>query len=515
MSRTRKAALTAGFAYTHYACAIASGLILIPLTLSRIGSRDWGLWLATGELVGYAAMVDLGVLGVLPWMLAQADGRNDREAMQRLVSHGVLFAAVIGVGYVALAAALWGLLPTLLRMTPADRAELGPPLALLVGVNALSYPLRVFRGVLGGLQDVTFNGALTLAQSSLTFAITVVLLVQGYGLYALAAGLTVPALVVCLAALLRTLAIAPDLVRGWSRPALRELQQLMSNGVGVWFGALGWQLQSSSTAIVITWLGRPELVPIFACTSKLSSMSTQLAWVLPDSGLVGLAQLSGEQRPRRRVQDVVMMMLRLHLLLAGGAACVILAFNPAFVSAWVGREFFGGLILSALLASGIVVHSLVHGLMATASVLGNRLAVGTITIVCGVAQTMLAIVLGRIWGLEGIVAAALGASLAIAVPAGVSLLRPLVDLNRSSLARDLMVPWLSPSAGVAVVAAIVGLSYQVLGVVMSGVLSAAVGLAYVWQMRSLYRRLPLGDRTAAWLVRLKLLPPPVALADHS
>jgi O-antigen/teichoic acid export membrane protein len=311
------------------------------------------------------------------------------------------------------------------------------------------------------------------------------------------------------------LTIAPDLVRVWSRPALRELQQLMSNGVGVWFGALGWQLQSSSTAIVITWLGRPELVPIFACTAKLSSMSTQLAWVLPDSGLVGLAQLSGEQRPRRRLQDVVMMMLRLHLLLAGGAACVILAFNPAFVSAWVGPEFFGGLALSALLASGIVVHSLVHGLMATASVLGNRLAVGTITIVCGLAQALLAVVLGRIWGLEGIVAAALGASLAVAVPAGVSLLRPLVDLNRSSLARDLILPWLSPTASVGVVAAMVGLSYQALGVVMSGVLSAAVGLAYVWQMRPLYRSLPLGDRTAAWLVRLKLLPSPVALADQS
>src|SRR5688500_10012624 len=85
MSRVRKAAVNASFSYAQFAIAIVTGIVLIPLTLHHLGARSWGLWLASGELLGYAGMVDLGVIGVLPWMLAEADGAHDRQRMRRLV----------------------------------------------------------------------------------------------------------------------------------------------------------------------------------------------------------------------------------------------------------------------------------------------------------------------------------------------------------------------------------------------------------------------------------------------
>ena len=93
MSRVRKAAITAGFAYAQFGVAIVTGIVMVPLTLHYVGARSWGLWLATGELLGYAGMADLGVLGVLPWMIAEADGRHDRAAMRRFVGHGVWIGA--------------------------------------------------------------------------------------------------------------------------------------------------------------------------------------------------------------------------------------------------------------------------------------------------------------------------------------------------------------------------------------------------------------------------------------
>jgi hypothetical protein len=91
-------------------------------------------------------------------------------------------------------------------------------------------------------------------------------------------------------------------------------------------------------------------------------------------------------------------MLRLHALLAGGAACLILAVNPAFVRAWVGPALFGGLGLSALLSASILLSSIVHGLITTASVLGNRFRVGVVVLVNGTVQTVLALLMGRAWG---------------------------------------------------------------------------------------------------------------------
>ncbi len=513
MSRVRKAALTAAFSYAHYGFAILSGLLLVPLTLGELGARSWGLWLASGEVVGYAAMVDLGVLGVLPWMLAESDGRQDRVAMRRLVGHGVVVASLVAIGYATAATLLWTVLPSALRLSGDDRALLGPPLAAMIALTALSYPLRVFRAVLGGLQDVLFNGVLTLLQSALTFALTAALLIRGDGLYALALGPTVPAFLMLFLACVRTFTVAPDLMTGWTLPSRADLGRLLTNGVGVWFGALGWHVMTASNAVVITFIGRPELVPIYICTAKLAAMSTQLAWVLPDSGLVGLAQFFGERHSRARIRAVVLMMLRLHMLLAGGAACLILAVNPAFVRAWVGPAFFGGLELSALLSAGVVLSSVVHGLVTTASLLGNRFRVGILVLLNGVTQLVLALTMGRIWGIDGIAAASLVAGALTAVPAGVRLLSPATGLDAATLLREVVVPWATRAAWLVVAAGAVSVLPEALGVIPAGILTAILALLYVWQMRPLYVGLPLGDRLGGWLIRMRLMPPAASNAS--
>ena len=199
MTRTRKAAVTAVFAYAQFGLAIVTGIILIPLTLRALGPRTWGLWLTSGELLGYAGMIDLGVLGVLPWMLAEADGKRDRTAMRRLLSDGFAVGAIVGAGYLVVSLALWRLLPSRLFLLPSDRTVVAGPLALLVVSTALSYPLRAFRSVIAGLQDVTFNGVLTIVTNALNIAITWVMLVKGYGLWALAWAAAAPQVVGVLA----------------------------------------------------------------------------------------------------------------------------------------------------------------------------------------------------------------------------------------------------------------------------------------------------------------------------
>lgn len=508
MSRLRRAAVAASFSYLQYALAIASGILLVPLTLHHLGARTYGLWLASGELLGYAAMVDLGVVGVLPWMLAEADGRGDRDGMRALVVNGLLVGLICGIGYAVLAAALWAALPSVFTLAAADRQALRGPLALLVCVTMVVYPLRVFSAVITGLQDVAFNGVLTVTQNLVAIAVTVLLLVNGFGLLAPACAAAASSLLTVVAALVRTSRIAPDLLRGWPRPSREMLRALLSNGVGVWFGAFGWQLLAASNGLVITAIGRPEWVAVWACTSKLTSMATQLTWVMPDAGLVGLAQVHGEGRGATRIRPLVLTLLRLHLLLAGGAACGLLVFNPAFVVRWVGADLFGGVRLNALFAVGIVAYSLVHGVLTAAAVVGNRIRVGAVTLANGALQVVCAWGLGRAWGLPGIAVAGLVVGLGLAVPAGALLLRSATALTIGMLWGELVRPWLLRAAPLLCLSGAIGLLYRELGVPGTLVLGGSVGLAYVWHMRPLYVGLPFDDRISRWLVSLRLVPAP-------
>jgi O-antigen/teichoic acid export membrane protein len=508
MSRTRRATIAAAFGYAQFGLALIIGIGLVPLMLDRLGTRTWGLWLATGELLAYAGMVDLGVLGVLPWLVAEKDGRRDRDGLRRLISSGVAVGLLIGAGYALLALVLWRVLPSVLHLTPLDRAVVGPPLVILVAFTALSYPLRAFPAALLGLQDMTFYGLIRIVQSALDVLITVVLLLKGYGLYALAWGTVVPTAVLLVASLIRLRIIAPDLLKGWTRPAMAELSPIVFNGFGVWLAGFGWLLLSSSNALVITFLGHPDWVPIFNCTAKVSLVATQLVWLMPDSGLVGLAQLHGEAGSTPRVRHVVALLQQVHLLLAGAAACAILGFNPTFVTHWVGSPLFGGLTLNILLASGIVVYSLVHALTSAASTLGNRVQVGILTLVNGAVQVPAAIVLGRILGLEGIALGGLIAAAITSIPVGLMLLKQTIGLSASALMRENAWPWLMRAVPVAFAAALLGVVRDWLGFWLTGLATGLALVAYVWHMRPLYSAvLALDPRWTRWLAMLRLAPP--------
>lgn len=505
MSRLRKAVITASFGYLQYGLALVSGIVMVPFVLSEVGPRTYGLWLASGELIGYAGMVDLGVLGVLPWMFAEAQGRGDRQAMRTLLVSGLVVGVVIGLAYALLAGLLWVLVPWAFGLDAVDRGVLSRPLVVMVVATMVASPFRVLGGLLEGIQDVTFNGRLALTQSALGVIVALVMLSRGHGLLALGAASAVPALFVSGAVLVRALIVAPDLLTTWSRPSWTIVRTMVVSGVGVWLSGWGWRLVAASNGLVIAGLGRPEWVAVYACTAKLSAMATQITWILPDAGLIPLAQVSAEHPGSERVRGVVAMMLRLHMLLAGGACCALLALNPLFVSRWVGHDLFGGVWLNALLAFGIVSSSVVHGLFAAAAVLGARLRVGLVSLASGVVQVGIAWAFGRVWGLPGVAAAGVAAAALVAIPFGAVLLESTAAMRPVALWRDLVRPWTARVTPLAGLAACLGAYHETLGIAGLLPLVVCLGVAYLWHMRPLYALLALDPRVGRWLTSLRLL----------
>jgi len=512
MSRTRKAIITASFGYTQFALAMASGLLLIPLILSRIETRIYGLWLATGELLAYAAILDLGVFAVLPWIAAEADGRKDYDAIRSLITRGLLIGVCMGVALILVFGLFWWLAPSLLKLTDIDRAALKDPLLLLIFVTALVYPLKVFSAVLVGLQDAAFNGALAVTQLSLSICLTLVLLLNGYGLYALAAAAAIPQLLTLTASLLRLKSKYSGLFKGWRWPGLSGIRALFGQSIGVWFGGFGWQLAAASSGLVITYLGHPEWVPIYVCTAKLSQLLLQMCWMLPDSGLVGLAQLHGEGK-MERVRAVIGTMLRLHLILSSAAACLILALNPLFVRLWIGPDFFGGLWLNALLAISVIWLSWIHGLVGVTAVIGNRLRVGIATMLNGVLHVLLAVLAGMYWGLKGIVLAALISSALTTFPVGAWLLRLAVGVEFNWLMRKIWLPWFVRALPLLFAAGAFGVFYMRVSYWLDAIFGLALVFIYLWWMRPLYQNLPLDPRLRRWLVTFRLVPATAAVAS--
>jgi hypothetical protein len=208
---------------------------------------------------------------------------------------------------------------------------------------------------------------------------------------------------------------------------------------------------------------------------------------------------------RARTANVVGVMLRLYLLLAGGIACVVLAVNPGFVALWVGPHLFGGAPLNAAFAVDVVVLSAIHALMVCIAVLGYRSRVAVATLANGLAHAALAVPLGAVFGLTGIAAATALSGLLTTLPAGLRWLEPAAGLSVGRLWRETVRPWAVRFVPLLALAWGLGTLYRGRHPVALALMGGAEGLACLWLMRPLYRGLPLGGRVQRVLLALRLL----------
>jgi len=514
MSRRRKALVATAFTYTQLLVTAITGLFLTRYLIRLLGQNVYGTWLATAALLGYAALADLGILGVMPWLFAEADGAKDAARMRSLLVHGLASAVVGGAIYLVVAACVWKVLPGLLHLSsPATETLRGPVIAMSC-VTAIGYPTRLFAALRLGLQDYSFMGSLGIAQTLLNLFLVVGLSPMMGGLYAVALGASVPPIVIGTLSLARTMSRNQDLLHDWPALHWSSLRPIMSSGAGQWLGSLGWQLAFASDAVVIGYLGHRDLIPMFDVTSRLGLTLMRLSWVFPDSASVGLAQLRAESASERS-GHVVATLLRFHLLTAGLVACGILAANFGFVTTWVGHDLFGGAVLNGWFALDVLVLSVVHGLLVPVAVFGRRVTVGTLTLLNGGLHIGFALVLGRLWGLAGVAAATSVSAMVTTMPSGVKMLTEMTSLTMRTVLHRVGGPWLlrmMPCCGLAIAA---GWAFTDAGfearvgrngaVVASLLVGAVVGVIYLVVMRPVMRELPFGPRLQSALAALHLV----------
>jgi O-antigen/teichoic acid export membrane protein len=503
MSRTRRAITAAGFQYAQLTLGLVSGVVLFPLTIRAVGVHDFGLWLATGEVVGYVLLADLGVFGVLPWLVAARDGAKDRPGIARLTADALAVGVVLAGLLAAAAAGVWLLDPAAVRINPDTWAKVRPALAAMLGLSAAAVLVRPFPALLAGLQDAAFVGWVGISQTALTIGLTVGLVLSGgFGLFGLAVATALPPVLGGVASAVRA-ATAHRYALRLPRPSLGGGCRLVREGFGAWLAGFGVRLLTGSTSLILVGLGRTADATLFAATGKAAQLLQNFAWVLPDSGLVGLSQVraGGDAGHIRRS---VLSLLVMYLLLSGFMAFAVLAANPALVRVWLGPDLYAGPTVNAVIALNLILGAAVTGPFKTVAAVAYRPAVGAATLVFGLLAAGLSYGLGKSGGLAWVAAGPSVAAAVFAVPFGLWVLPKAFPVTR----REVTGWWLA-WAGRSVPLLAAGAA---LGVVLwdrpvaSFAAAAGLGLVFFAVTRPVVALVPWPDSIGRILVRVRLIP---------
>lgn len=489
MSRTKRFIGGVAFGYAGQFLTIAVGLWLTPFLLGRVGQHDYGLWLVGTQVLAYLALMDFGLIALLPREAAFATGGAEKvEAATELSLLVGQTARLIAwqMPFVALAALVSWL------MLSAAWVELRDPIGVVLLSFVLAFPLRLFNALLQGLQDFSFVGRVGIVSYLLSTTITIGLVVADWGLYALAAGWVTQQLFGSLVCLYRLRARFPGVLpRALPKLPRVAARKRLAQGLWVSLTQVAQVLWNGTDILIIGKLFGPAAVVPYVCTGKMIGVLANQPYVLMTAAMPAISQMRAAES-RARVAEVCVALGQAMLMLSGAVVCVVLAVNEGFVARWVGAAQYGGFWLTALLVLNMLLRhwdlTVAHSLLC----FGHERRLCVTALLDGVVSIGLVALLLWLYGLPGAPLGQILGTCAVSLPLNLSALAAESGRTRWEMLRPL-VPWFVRFALLAAASGALARVWKPEGLLPIALTAAAVGLAYAALMFPVALHEPLGN----------------------
>ena len=496
MSRTNRFLSGIGFGYASQVLTTMVGFWLTPFLLYRIGQHDYGLWLVGTQLMFYLGLLDIGIVALLPRETAFATGRapSIAEANELPIIFGHTVRLILWqMPLVAIGALVaWA-------MMPAAWENLRNPISVVLIAFVITFPLRIFRAVLQGLQDLAFLGRSGIVIYLLSTGTTVALVLAGWGLYALAIGWTLQQVLGALTGWYRLHTRFPTVLpHGLPAMPWSTARTRLTQGGWVSLSQIAQVLLNGTDILIIGRLFGPAAVVPFVITGKLINVLANQPQMLMAAAGPALSEM--RMAEAKRLSGVCIALSQAMLLVSGAVVCVVLAVNQGFVIRWVGAGQYGGSWLTALILLSMLLR---HWNLTIASALfffGRERRLCITALLDGLVSVGGIFLFVREFGLVGAPLGGIAGVCLVSLPANLWALAHEGNLSVARLLRPLL-PWFARFVLLASAIVVLARVWVPHNFLLLGLTAAAVSTVYLAIMFPLALRSPLGD-----YVRPRLFP---------
>ncbi|MGH7949880.1 MAG: lipopolysaccharide biosynthesis protein [Candidatus Binataceae bacterium] len=396
------------WSYLAHLATTCLPLLTVPFYVRLLGHDLYGQWLVIVSITSYLGLANLGMGQTLINRIAAAVALNKRDKVAELASTG--FFAYLGIGLLVISAvgvaAPW--VTDSLARASANSALAA--FAIYFGFLVVSFPLRTFSGALQALERVDLERKINIYWEIVRALTVIGALYAGFRLVAIAAIIGALTTLSSLNVAAIAMRILPELrprISYFSRSLLRDLVKPSAAFLGV---QIGTTLIFAVDNIVIGYSLGAAAVTRYAVPFRL----TMAAAALFSVGLVALTPTITANYTRGQaavLETGFVFAARLALLYGTVAAVMLWLIGPHFIDLWAGRGVFPGHATYALQVLFFLL-SLASSVPATILWATTRhYAWSALAVFEGILNLALSLWWVRHWGLAGVIAATVTASL--------------------------------------------------------------------------------------------------------
>jgi O-antigen/teichoic acid export membrane protein len=337
ISRKRATAVLAIGGYVNTGIQIVQGLLLIPLYLHFVGAHLYGLWMASGGILGMLGVLNFGIGNMLIQRVANAYGRQDLPKAGVYFVNGMLVYLIIVFIFMIVGLFLSFFLPALLRVSGGINLQLRGCFQLAVVAAGAGIVNECLRGFAQALLRPVFSMVAIAVSRIIGIVITTVLLFRDAGLWAIPVGMLVTEIMILIAGLVQTLTLFRELR---ARVVLDAaiIKEYLHLGGAMFIARLGSALSRESDPLLITLLLRPELTTAYMLTRRAADIVFQMLSVVYGATHSGFSHLVGHGEKERIATVATRLLIMVFFSgLVGFITYVVM--NHSFLALWVGEAF--------------------------------------------------------------------------------------------------------------------------------------------------------------------------------
>ena len=320
---------------------IVQGLIIIPLCVFYLGNYVYGVWLTVVSIIMWLDVFGVGISGLSNQRISYYYGKKELKTAADYFHNGLLIYIILFIFFSLTGIVASFYLSYWFDISPAESDIIEICFQIVVfsaAIEFLNNYLRSFSNALLTPLMVTISRVISRIVGLLT---TIALLINDYGLWSIAIGTLLSALLALIANIYCSLSNLNHLSAKISFKR-KIIKDYLMHGPVLFMGTGANAIIRSIEPIFITVFLNPELVPLFVITRRAGELIQQLPQVLSISVFSSFSHIyaEGDIYKIRSILKVLLDM-QLYLSLFGFAAYVL--FNGSFISLWVESEYYLGI----------------------------------------------------------------------------------------------------------------------------------------------------------------------------
>jgi len=386
--------------YINTGIVIAQGLLLIPLYLYYIGAHTYGIWLASGGMLGILGLVNFGIGSLIIQRISRSYACQDMaKVVAYFVNGSLIYLGIILIyALVGWTASIW--ISTILNVT-GEEAEL---LKNCFQVAVLAMVLGIFNECMRSFAQALLRPIIPMLGMAvgrvLGIGVTVWMLFYNFGLWAIPAGLLVAEGVIFIFNVLYTFLLLRKLTERMSfdKCILREYLQ---TSPALLMSRMGDTLSQESEPLLITIFLSPEVTTAYMVTRRAADIVFRMLNVIVGSTMGPFSHLAGSS-DIEAIRKVVKKLFFISFSAGAIGLASYVGANHIFVPLWTGELFILDQNIVIFIALGFFARSL-RGLLGQMLYgLGDFSYTSIVVLLEGVIRIAMSLGLLSIFGIIGV-----------------------------------------------------------------------------------------------------------------